>query len=103
MTVLAGLRLDDIPVGEARVVAVDGAEVAVFRTRDGAVHALGARCPHRGGPLADGICDESVVVCPLHGRSFALATGDEVDGELAVGAWHAAVAADGTVTVRPRP
>ena len=102
MTVLTGLRVDDIPVGEARVVAVDGAEVAVFRTRGGPLRALGARCPHRGGPLADGICDESVVVCPLHGRSFALASGEEVDGELAVDAWHAEVGVDGRVTVRPR-
>ena len=67
--------LTEIPVGEGRAYAVDGHQVAVFRTRSGAVHALDAVCTHRGGPLADGQTDEAVVVCPLHAHVFELATG----------------------------
>jgi nitrite reductase (NADH) small subunit len=101
--VATDLRLADIPVGEARVAAVDGVEIALFRTRGGALHALNARCPHLGGPLADGLCDERVVVCPLHGHTFELHSGAEVDGELAVQTFRAEVLPDGTITVERRP
>lgn len=96
------LRLSDIPAGEARVTTVDGADVALFRSRSGQVHALDARCPHRGGPLADGLCDADVVVCPLHGRTFDLRTGTEVHGDYAVRSWRAQVHTDGTISVEPR-
>ena len=67
--------LDQIPVGEGRAFAVDGEQVAVFRLRNGAVHAVSAVCPHRGGPIADGQIDDAVVLCPLHLNAFELATG----------------------------
>lgn len=73
--------VEDIPVGEGRAFAVDGEQVAVFRLRDGSVRALGAVCPHKGGPLADGLADNGVVVCPLHGYTYDLATGREVSAE----------------------
>ena len=61
--------------GEGRAFGVDGQQVAVFRLRSGAVHAVSAVCPHQGGPLADGQIDGSVVLCPLHLNAFELATG----------------------------
>lgn len=67
--------LDRIPPGEGRVFAVDGRHVAVFRARDGRVFATTARCPHRGGPLADGILGHETVACPMHGIEFDLTTG----------------------------
>jgi nitrite reductase (NADH) small subunit len=76
--------LEDIPVGEGRTYAVEDAQVAVFRLRDGTLRAIDAVCPHRGGPLADGLIDERVVVCPLHGHTFDMCTGAEAGGELAV-------------------
>jgi nitrite reductase (NADH) small subunit len=72
--------IDEIPIGEGRSYVVDGSEVAVYRLRDGTLRALAAVCPHRGGPLADGLIDERVVVCPLHGRTYDLLTGAEVSG-----------------------
>jgi hypothetical protein len=54
--------VDGIPVGEARTFAVDGKQIAVFRLRDGSLRAIDAVCPHRGGPLADGLADDRVVV-----------------------------------------
>lgn len=64
-----------IPPGEGRVYEVEGTPVAVFRTRAGELFASQARCPHRGGPLADGIVGGGTVVCPLHAFRFDLATG----------------------------
>jgi nitrite reductase (NADH) small subunit len=72
--------VEDIPVGEGRTYPVDGEQIAVFRLRDGSLRALGGVCPHKGGPLADGIADEHVVVCPLHGMTYDLRTGAETAG-----------------------
>jgi nitrite reductase (NADH) small subunit len=64
-----------VPVGEGRTFEVDGVAIAVFHTRAGAVFATQASCPHRGGPLADGLVGPSTVVCPLHAYRFELGTG----------------------------
>jgi nitrite reductase (NADH) small subunit len=64
-----------IPPGEGRAFQVAGREIAVFRTRAGAVFATQARCPHLAGPLADGLVGGGKVVCPLHSYAFELATG----------------------------
>lgn len=73
-------RVDEVPFGEGRTFAVDGEQIAVFRLRDGSLRAIGAVCPHRGGPLADGLADDRVIVCPLHNHTFDLCTGSEVTG-----------------------
>ena len=67
--------LDQIPIGEGRAFGVGGRQVAVFRLRTGAVYAVSAVCPHKGGPIADGQIDGSIVLCPLHMNAFELATG----------------------------
>jgi nitrite reductase (NADH) small subunit len=69
-------RLQDIPVlGSRRVARPAGLDVAVFRTGDDAVFALLDRCPHRGGPLSQGIVFGSNVACPLHGWAIGLDDG----------------------------
>ena len=80
MTEVVVGSVDEIPLGEARTFAVDGEQIAVFRLRDGSLRAIDAVCPHKGGPLADGLADESVVVCPLHGHTFDMCTGIEASG-----------------------
>ncbi len=72
--------IDEVPPGEGRTFAVGGEQIAVYRLRDGSLRALDAVCPHKGGPLADGLTDESVVVCPLHSHTFDMCTGTEVSG-----------------------
>jgi nitrite reductase (NADH) small subunit len=69
--------LDEIPQGEGRTFGVNGCQIAVFRLRDDSLRALDAACPHRGGPLADALIDDGVVVCPLHGYTYDLSTGAE--------------------------
>lgn len=69
-------RLEDIPVlGARRVRRKAGAEVAVFRTADDRVFALLDRCPHKGGPLSQGIVFGERVACPLHNWTLGLADG----------------------------
>ncbi|MDT5049372.1 MAG: nitrite reductase small subunit [Mycobacterium sp.] len=95
--------LEEIPVGEGRAFAVDGTQVAVYRLRDGSLRALAAVCPHKGGPLADGLMDGRVVVCPLHGHTYDLITGTELGGNDAVCAYTATAAEDGTILIETRP
>jgi nitrite reductase (NADH) small subunit len=64
----------DVPVREGRAVDVAGHEIAVFNL-GGRFVALANRCPHRGGPLADGILTATAVVCPLHGWKVGLQHG----------------------------
>lgn len=73
-------KASDIPLGEGRAFVVDGLRIAVFHTKQGAVFATAADCPHRKGPLADGLVGNSVVVCPLHEKTFDLRTGLASDG-----------------------
>jgi nitrite reductase/ring-hydroxylating ferredoxin subunit len=70
-----------LPVGEGRAYAVGGDMVAVFRLRDGSLRAVSAICPHAGGPIADGLADTEVVICPLHQHVFDLATGYSNTGQ----------------------
>jgi nitrite reductase [NAD(P)H] small subunit len=103
MTAHAIGTVEEIPVGEGRAFAVDGTEVAVYRLRDGSLRALAAVCPHKGGPLADGLMDGRVVVCPLHGYTYDLSTGAELGGNDAVCAFAVTAAQDGTILVETRP
>lgn len=70
-------QTSQIPLNEGRAIAVEGREVAVFHLEDRFV-TIDNRCPHKGGPLCDGIVAGSVVVCPLHGRRFDLDSGAAV-------------------------
>jgi nitrite reductase (NADH) small subunit len=72
--------VDQIPLGEGRAFLVGDEPVAVFRPRSGGLYALGAFCPHRGGPLADGLVDATVVLCPRHNHQFRLDSGECLSG-----------------------
>ena len=69
-------RVEDIPVlGSRRVARPKGLDVAVFRNSEDQVFALLDRCPHKGGPLSQGIVFGSSVACPLHNWTISLADG----------------------------
>jgi nitrite reductase (NADH) small subunit len=73
--------LGEIPVLGARVIERPGhpdGNVALFRTADDRVFAVLDRCPHRGGPLSQGIVYGDRVACPLHNWSIELASGHAV-------------------------
>lgn len=69
-------RVEDIPVlGARRVARAQGLDVAVFRNGTDEVFALLDRCPHKGGPLSQGIVFGTSVACPLHNWTIGLCTG----------------------------
>lgn len=67
--------LEDIPRQGARVVKTAQGCIAVFRTMDDRVFALEDRCPHKGGPLSEGIVHGTSVTCPLHNWVFDMNSG----------------------------
>ena len=67
--------LNDIPVLGSRVVRTASGDIAVFRTGDDEVFALDDRCPHKGGPLSQGIVHNKRVTCPLHNFVIELRSG----------------------------
>lgn len=69
-------HIDDIPVlGARRVARAQGVDVAVFRNDQDEVFALLDRCPHKGGPLSQGIVFGTSVACPLHNWTIGLDSG----------------------------
>jgi nitrite reductase (NADH) small subunit len=67
----------EIPPRGARTVSVPGGEdIAIFRTGNGKVYALVNRCPHKHGPLSQGIVHGEAVACPLHNWRISLSTGE---------------------------
>jgi nitrite reductase (NADH) small subunit len=68
-------KLDDIPLRGARCVKNGDMTIAIFRTADNKVFAVEDRCPHRQGPLSQGIVHDGCVTCPLHNWVISLETG----------------------------
>lgn len=78
-------HIDDIPLRGARVVKTPLGCVALFRTAEAEVFAASNTCPHKGGPLSEGIVHGQSVTCPLHNWVFDLNTGQAYgeDGRIA--------------------
>jgi nitrite reductase/ring-hydroxylating ferredoxin subunit len=89
--------IEQIPYGEGRAFDVAGEQIAVFRLRNGHVYALSAVCTHRGGPIADGQTDSTIVMCPLHQNTFELATGCSPTGAEPLRSYRVSVDADDIV------
>jgi nitrite reductase (NADH) small subunit len=89
-----------IPPGEGRVFQVGPLSIAVFRNRSGGVFASESRCPHRQGPLADGLVGERKVVCPLHSFVFDLSSGQPVGNDCrAIKTYRVTVTEEGQIFV----
>lgn len=73
--------LTDIPLRGARCVVTPAGKVAIFRSAENQIYALDNRCPHKGGPLAEGIVHGASVTCPLHNWVFDLATGEALGAD----------------------
>jgi len=69
-------ELTEIPVLGSRIVEINGENVAVFRGKDDAVYAIKDSCPHKQGPLSQGIMHGSSVTCPLHNWRIDLTSGE---------------------------
>ncbi len=69
-------HIDEVPVRGARLVKTHIGCIAVFRTAEAEVFAATNSCPHKGGPLSEGIVHGQSVTCPLHNWVFDLNTGE---------------------------
>lgn len=73
--------LDEIPVLGSRVVETDTVNIAVFRGKNDTVYAIKDQCPHKQGPLSQGIMHGDSVTCPLHNWKISLVTGEALGAD----------------------
>jgi nitrite reductase (NADH) small subunit len=92
-------KIAEIPEGEGRNFEIAGRRVAVFRLRDGRVFATQAQCPHRKGPLSDGLLGGDTLVCPLHEWRFSLVTGETENGTCSIEVYELRLEPDGTIVI----
>lgn len=93
-------KLEDIPVRGSRRLVSNNRRIALFRTAADTVYAIDDQCPHKAGPLSEGIVHDNCVTCPLHNWVISLETGEaqgadcgktttypimNTDGELSIG------------------
>ena len=77
-------RAENIPLREGRSVRIGDDEIAIFNLGDDRYVAVDNACPHRGGPLCDGIVSGDAVVYPLHGWKISLETGNVMKPDVCV-------------------
>ncbi len=68
--------LDDIPSMGGRLVIVEDKNIALFRTTDDKVFALENKCPHKSGPLVEGVITGKTLICPLHMQKIDMEKGE---------------------------
>jgi nitrite reductase (NADH) small subunit len=74
-------RLDQIPILGSRVIEMDTVKIAIFRGKDDTVYAIKDACPHKQGPLSQGIMHGDSVTCPLHNWKISLTTGEALGAD----------------------
>lgn len=89
--------LEDINVLGSRIVAGPKGDIAVFRTSTDEVFALDDRCPHKGGPLSQGLIFGKRVSCPLHNWQIELGSGEAVAPDVGCAHRHNAKVENGRV------
>ncbi len=102
-TAIAVGSIESISHGQGRCFRInDDLEIAVFRQRDGRVFAVQNRCPHRGGPLAEGLVGAGKVICPLHAHRFDLETGKSSEPKECLRTFRVSVV-DGQIYIAANP
>ena len=90
--------IDEIPLLGSRVLERgEGDDIALFRPADQRVFALADRCPHKGGPLSQGIVSGDTVTCPLHGWNIALDSGQACAPDVGCARRYPVLLRDGAV------
>ena len=84
----------DVPPGSGKCVTVEGKEIALFNL-DGTFHAIDNTCLHRGGPLAEGELEGTIVTCPWHGWQYDVTTGINILDDAEGGVQHYDVKVEG--------
>lgn len=92
-------KVEDIPQLGARVVQTQQGNVGVFRTADNEIFALRDECPHKQGPLSQGIVHGKRVTCPLHNWNIELASGEAVAPDEGCTASYPVKVEDGIISI----
>lgn len=92
-------HLEDLPKPGGRKLRTPAGDIALFRTSDDEVFALAEKCPHRGGPLSQGMVYGKRVQCCMHGLNLDLETGKAVAPEEGCAAPYPVKVADGRIYV----
>ena len=90
-------KVTDIPKLGARVVETSRGDIGVFRTADDEVFALRDKCPHKNGPLSQGIVHGKRVTCPLHSWKIELESGEAVAPDVGCAAKYETKVEDGVI------
>jgi nitrite reductase (NADH) small subunit len=67
--------VEDVPLRGGRLIRMGQTHIAMFRLSNGTIRAIDGRCPHKQGPLAEGIVSGDTVICPLHAQKIDLQSG----------------------------
>ena len=94
-------NISAVPRRGARCVNTPGGKIAVFRTAEDQIFAIENRCPHKGGPLSEGIVHGASVTCPLHNWVFDLATGEAQGADEGSVRTYAVRVEDGVIFIAP--
>ena len=95
--------LEEINALGSRIIAGPKGDIAIFRTSDDEVFALDDRCPHKGGPLSQGLIYGKRVACPLHNWQIDLASGSALAPDQGCAHRHEAKVQDGRVLLALNP
>lgn len=96
-------RIEDIPLLGARLVKSAKGDIAVFRTQGDEIFALRDKCPHKGGPLSQGIVHGKKVACPMHDWKIHLDTGLAVAPDVGCAARYPVEVRDGVIFLSLEP
>lgn len=91
--------LEEIPRLGSRVVKSPQGDIAVFRTAEDEVFALHDKCPHKGGPLSQGMVSGKVVTCPMHAWKIQFESGEAVAPDKGCAKTYTAKVEGGTVWI----
>lgn len=89
----------DVPELGGRSVRVGQTEIALFHLSNGAIKAVANRCPHKQGPLSEGIVSGDTIICPLHARKINLETGEVLKPDTGCVKTHATKVEDGELFI----
>jgi nitrite reductase (NADH) small subunit len=93
--------LNAVPRRGARCVTTPEGRIAVFRTQEDSIYAIENRCPHKHGPLSEGIVHGASVTCPLHNWVFDLATGRAMGADAGQVRTYTVRVLDGRILISP--
>jgi nitrite reductase (NADH) small subunit len=93
-------HLNDIPPLGARVIRTPEGDIAVFRNAEDEIFAIEDKCPHRGGPLSQGIVHGRRVTCPLHNWAIELSDGQAVAPDVGCAKHYSVTVKDGVISLQ---